>query len=101
PLQLAYPFRRQAHPPGYLAQRQRLGSFEPEAQLDHLAPARVEALERLPDRGLGKLDLELVERRRALLRQQRAELGIAVGADARLEADGDALGRAQLLELFM
>src|SRR3954447_14083207 len=97
--ELADALGREAHPLRHLAQRERLGAADPEAELDDLARVRVKPLERLADRSPLDLAAPLPERRRALRRQHRAELWLAVRADRRLEADRHALGRAQLLDL--
>src|SRR4051812_34912079 len=78
PLELAHAFRREAHALGDLAERERIGAADPEAQLDDLASVRVEPLERLADRRLLQLDRDLLERARPLGREHRAELGLAV-----------------------
>src|SRR5919198_5906566 len=98
-LELADALGREADQLGHLAEGERLAAADAEAQLDHAACIGIEALESPPDRLLLELDGHLLERRRALEGDQRAELGIALRADRRLQAHRDALSRSQLLQL--
>src|SRR6185437_10418005 len=98
--QLADALGREADQLGHLAQRERLATADAEAELDDPPRVRIQALEGLPDRRLLELDGHLLEGRRPLERDERAELRVALRADRRLEADGHALGGAELVELM-
>src|SRR5687768_7518998 len=98
-LELAHALGRQPGPVRDLAQRQRIAAADAEAQLDDLARARVEPVERAADRLLLERQCDLLERPGAVRGDERAQLGLPLLADRRLEADRDALRRAQLLDL--